>query len=241
MLKHSIEVDSEVFAFLQGQATPLTDTANDVLRRLLLSPSRQARVQPAESQERKRKPGDLEDLLSHGLLKRGDRLVHRQPRKGGIFWATVTPDGYVRLESGEEFPAPSPALKAHVGYEVNGWENWIVERTNEPIGTLREQIHPRTTGSAHHSGKYRSLWAWLRNHDGDRLAIGFADIEAAIEMHLPVSCRTHAAHWSGYDGSAVARAIHDAGWRASKVDLHNERLVFVREQPDLAATETPHS
>lgn len=34
-----IEVDSEVFAFLQAQATPFVDTPNDVLRRLLLDRS----------------------------------------------------------------------------------------------------------------------------------------------------------------------------------------------------------
>jgi hypothetical protein len=60
----------------------------------------------------------------------------------------------------------------------------------------------------------------------------FAEIEEIVGMPLPPSSRRHPAHWSGYEGSAVARAIHDAGWRASEVNLSAERLVFVRdEQP----------
>jgi hypothetical protein len=37
---------------------------------------------------------------------------------------------------------------------------------------------------------------------------------------LPDSCRDHPAHWHSYEGSAVARAIIDAGWHASQVDLN---------------------
>ena len=36
MKKHTIEVDEEVFEALQELATPLVDTPNSVLRRLLL-------------------------------------------------------------------------------------------------------------------------------------------------------------------------------------------------------------
>lgn len=83
-----------------------------------------------------------------------------------------------------------------------------------------------------HVGKYRGLWAWLRDQPVDRLPMTFAEIEEIVGMPLPPSSRRHPAHWSGYEGSAVARAIHDAGWRASEVNLSAERLVFVRdEQP----------
>ena len=40
----------------------------------------------------------------------------------------------------------------------------------------------------------------------------------------------HLPHWYGYEGSAVARAIIDAGWRARNVDLANERLLLVRDR-----------
>ena len=40
--KHEIEVDGEVWAFLQREATPFVDSPNDVLRRLLLGGGRRA-------------------------------------------------------------------------------------------------------------------------------------------------------------------------------------------------------
>ncbi|MCK5163615.1 MAG: hypothetical protein KAQ72_07855 [Desulfobacula sp.] len=39
MQKHTIEIDSEVFNFLQSQAEPFVDSPNDVLRRLLMDGS----------------------------------------------------------------------------------------------------------------------------------------------------------------------------------------------------------
>jgi hypothetical protein len=45
--------------------------------------------------------------------------------------------------------------------------------------------------------------------------VSFADIETVIGMPLPGSCPRHPAHWSSHDGSAVARAIQDAGWTAA--------------------------
>ncbi len=83
---------------------------------------------------------------------------------------------------------------------------------------------------AEHAGKYRALWAWLRILPGDRVPATFAQIEEIIGMPLPRSCRQHAAHWSSYEGSAVARAIHDAGWVAREVSIPTERLVFQRCQ-----------
>lgn len=79
-----------------------------------------------------------------------------------------------------------------------------------------------------HVGKFRALWAWLRDQSGGRLSMRFGDIEEVIGMPLPASCRKHPAHWSSYEGSAVARAIQDAGWAASQVDVQAERLVLVR-------------
>jgi hypothetical protein len=53
-----------------------------------------------------------------------------------------------------------------------------------------------------------------------------------IGMPLPPSCRRYPAHWYSYDGSAVARAIHDAGWRASGVSIDHQRVTLHRvERP----------
>lgn len=56
----------------------------------------------------------------------------------------------------------------------------------------------------------------------------FAEIEEVFGMPLPPSSRRHAAHWHGYVGCAVTRAIHDAGRQASEVSLQAERLTFRR-------------
>lgn len=125
----TIEVDDEVFAVLQRHAIPFVDTTpNDVLRRKLLGEIPKA---PAG------KAGDLMPLIEAGFLKASDRLVHHQPRKRRTFAAEVTPDGYIQLEDGRKFAAPSPALKACVGTEINGWYQWTVERTGQRLQDLR--------------------------------------------------------------------------------------------------------
>lgn len=49
MQKVNIEIDEEIFNFLQSQATPFVDTPNDVLRRLLLesAPKNNSAPKPA--------------------------------------------------------------------------------------------------------------------------------------------------------------------------------------------------
>lgn len=85
-----------------------------------------------------------------------------------------------------------------------------------------------TADPTRHAGKYRSLWRWLRDSDSASVTLGFDEIEEILGFPLPTSCRKHPAHWSSYEGSAVARAIHDAGYRAANVDLPGESVTFVR-------------
>lgn len=128
MALRKIEIDDEVFTLLQREAVPFVDTTpNDVLRRKLLGQT------PLTSGRQ----GDLMPLIDAGRLKPGDRLMHHQPRKGRTFAAEVTSDGYIQLDDGRKFAAPSPALKACVGSEINGWYQWIVERTSQPLQELR--------------------------------------------------------------------------------------------------------
>jgi hypothetical protein len=68
----------------------------------------------------------------------------------------------------------------------------------------------------------------LRDQPSTQLPITFSQIEEVIGTPLPPSCRKHPAHWSSYDGSAIARAIQDAGWVATKVNLRDQHLVLVR-------------
>lgn len=78
-----------------------------------------------------------------------------------------------------------------------------------------------------HAGKYRQLWSWLSHLEARPVTITFAEIEDLMGGPLPASSRKHIAHWHSYDGSAVVRAIHDAGWKATAVDLTEQRLTFV--------------
>ncbi len=59
--------------------------------------------------------------------------------------------------------------------------------------------------------------------------MSFSDVEDVLQMHLPNSARQHEGHWYGYDGTAVGRAVRDAGWKATRVNLMDETLVLVRQ------------
>ncbi|MFI5783011.1 hypothetical protein [Nocardia sp. NPDC051570] len=130
MALRKIDVDDDVFAYLADAAEPFVETTpNDVLRRILL-PDKAAGSPSGTT-------GMLTPLISEGKLNPGDRLVHHQPRKQRTFHATVASDGFIELDNGLRFAAPSPALRECVGNQINGWENWVVERINRPLGDLR--------------------------------------------------------------------------------------------------------
>ncbi|MGA4851329.1 hypothetical protein ACOBQB_35680 [Streptomyces sp. G5(2025)] len=136
MPKRSIDVDDEVFAFLQSQSEPLVDTPNDVLRRLLLESSGHPSATTAE-----RRPGDLLPFINAGLLKAGDKLIHVQPRRGLTHEATVTPDGWLQIEDGRAFSKPSPALKAQTGVDINGYGKYVLKTDPDVrLQDLREQL-----------------------------------------------------------------------------------------------------
>lgn len=96
-------------------------------------------------------------------------------------------------------------------------------KATEPAGPVAAGA-----GEELHTGKYHALWAWLRDQPGERIGVRFAEIEEIIGLPLPTSCRKHPAPWSSYEASAVARAIQDAGWSATGVNLEHEDLVLMR-------------
>lgn len=87
---------------------------------------------------------------------------------------------------------------------------------------------PERTTVARHTGKYRTLWEYLTNSTNSELHMTFAQIEEILGFPLPPSSRNHPPHWYGYKGSAVARAVQDAGWKARNVDLKAETVEFFR-------------
>lgn len=82
--------------------------------------------------------------------------------------------------------------------------------------------------STPHHGKYRPLWEWLVKSPEVSVRLTFADVERILGFPLPPSSRRHLPHWYGYEGSAVARAIRDAGWKATDVNLNEQRVTFVK-------------
>lgn len=81
----------------------------------------------------------LSDLIDGGLVAPQDLLRFRAVRSGAEVTGTVTVDGTIETSAGR-FHAPSPALRALVGYEINGWENWIHVRTGKPLSRLRHEL-----------------------------------------------------------------------------------------------------
>ncbi|MFD3728779.1 hypothetical protein [Streptomyces sp. NPDC058671] len=127
-----IEIDDEVFAYLQRHSEPLVDTPNDVLRRELLGEGKSS-----GGADPKRGLGGLMFLLEAGLIAPDDRLMHHQPRRQRTHEAKVTADGWVELPDGRAFAQPSPALKAQTGSDINGWGQYTHVDTGKTLHELR--------------------------------------------------------------------------------------------------------
>lgn len=139
----------------------------------------------------------------------------------------------VLLGDGEEVQATrrfAQAFAERPGARVVVWTDHELEQLGrrDQGGTVVETTPYLADATERHVGKYRALWAWLAAQQRDSIDTSFAAIEEIIGMPLPASSRNHAAHWSSYEGSAVVRAIHDAGFKATRVNLTAESLTFVR-------------
>jgi hypothetical protein len=141
------------------------------------------------------------------LAQLGDALVSEfveECRRAGHGWAELAPclsDHPRHASSSKADPAGSEGRRAD----------------DEPARTVKE-----------HTGKYRPLWQWLTRQEQPEIDATFSELEEVLGFPLPPSCREHQPHWYGYDGSAVARAIIDAGWRARNVNVANESLTLTR-------------
>ncbi|MEU5903875.1 hypothetical protein ABZ780_05820 [Micromonospora sp. NPDC047467] len=135
---HEIQVDDQVYELLQRHARPFVDRENDVLRRLLRIDS-----SPGTAKSQRLGGGDLSSLIDAKLLAPGDDLVHVQTRKGLTHRAVVTEDGSIRLPDGSTYAKPSPALKACVGHDINGWGQWTHAATGRSLHELREELRQR--------------------------------------------------------------------------------------------------
>ncbi|GGM16532.1 hypothetical protein ACFFX1_41100 [Dactylosporangium sucinum] len=141
MTRRTIEVDDEVFAFLQQHCEPLVDTPNDVLRRLLLGGGSEELPEKAVAPGKRllRRPGALLPLIKAGILAPGDVLRHEQPRRRMVHEATVTARGWLKLADGRSFSTPSRALAEQTGTTINGWA-YVHVPSGEPLHVLRARV-----------------------------------------------------------------------------------------------------
>ena len=134
----TIKVDPEVWKAIHDDATPFVDrTPNDVLRRRFLANTpTEAAATPAASARRR---GALKIALDKASLVPGDVLICEQPRKKRVLRAEVMADGWIKTVEPDvgEFQKVSPSLGACTGSAINGWDNWVVERTGEKLQAYR--------------------------------------------------------------------------------------------------------
>ncbi len=83
--------------------------------------------------------GSILPLIQAALVFPGDLLRHDLVRTGRVVSATITGGGRIETPAGT-FDAPSPALRALVGYEVNGWKSWVHAPTGKTLWELREML-----------------------------------------------------------------------------------------------------
>ncbi len=134
---------------------------------------------------------------------------------------------------------------SRIGRVVSIWPKPATGAPHAGPVTLTTDRAPSTTAveetaeDAEHTGKYRLLWRWLQEQGRDEINLSFADIEQVLGMPLPQSARRHLAHWYGYEGTALGRAIRDAGWRAHQVNLTDETVTFIREEAQSLVSAPP--
>ena len=135
----TIKVDDDVYGALAARVQGF-ETPNDVLRRIVLTDKAEAAVVMGQGlTAHGGRPGNLTELLSAGLIAAGDELEHHRVRKGQVLRATVGQNGEIVTDLGV-YSAPSAALKALVGTDINGWKSWTHVRSGKTLSQLRNQL-----------------------------------------------------------------------------------------------------
>lgn len=162
--------------------------------------------------------GKRDYLLEHSALKLNAKLVTQHPEA----WTEAD----IRARTGAMthrilalWPRPATPSPAVVTATAPG------DGEDESASGINAEAEDPSVPS--HTGKYRKLWAWLRAQDAEEIFLTFEEVEEVLGISLPSSARLHIPHWYGYEGTALGRAIRDAGWKASNVDLQEQRVTFV--------------
>ena len=139
-----IYIDEDVYALLVANIRPFIDkTENDVLRNLLgldreAQPAGPLPSAVATTTRRWHSEIELIDLMKAGLVKPGDVLRFRLPRRGKTVTAVVTANGQVETPDSKVHSSPSAALTYLVGHSINGWK--FVHESGESLHDLRSKL-----------------------------------------------------------------------------------------------------
>ncbi len=80
--------------------------------------------------------------------------------------------------------------------------------------------------------KYHPLEEHLKSARFREIRMTFGEFGAVIGTSLPPSARKHRPWWSNHpSNNTMTRSWLDAGYRTSQVDISNECLVFVKDNP----------
>jgi predicted transcriptional regulator len=126
------------------------------------------------------------DLVESGLLQIGTVLVYRRPRIGETHRATVTANGRLRLDDGQEFTSSSRAASEAAGLQaVDGWHAWVVEGSGTTtLDTLRQALLDQAAETSDATGGVEpvELDAAQGRHQFLRAARTQADEGAAVSI-----------------------------------------------------------
>jgi len=133
-----IEIDDEVFAFLQSKAIPYVEsTPNLTLRRLFdldkseISPAKRS-ISPKENSRRKQPKADLDKLIRSGLLKEGQVLFLHDYQGNRIpgYDVPIIEDNLRwegRLYSMSKLAETLLKKKGYISNSVRGPAHWFTE------------------------------------------------------------------------------------------------------------------
>jgi DNA sulfur modification protein DndB len=195
-----------------------------------------ARPEFAAIAEDEMRPVDLrsESIIGSSTTLRAIAGAYHQARKLGFSSGDLV-DGLAAIDF-----RPSNPLWQRIGFVSpgKGTPNARLQEVKAASDAIADLIMPNDAPDAPEpypaaavDGKYAALTEWLGSRSEPAVDVSFAEVERVLGFGLPPSARRHPAHWYSYEGSAVARAIMDAGWRARDLDVGAERVTLFREGP----------
>ncbi|WP_037179904.1 GmrSD restriction endonuclease domain-containing protein [Rhodococcoides fascians] len=110
-----------------------------LLEKIYVPANHHQRVNAGNSSPRQSYDPDILALIERGYMMPGDVLVFYQKKAQRNYQARVRRDGTITVGN-ETFTAVSTALGFCLGYSVNGWQSWRLQRTGELIHDLRLRV-----------------------------------------------------------------------------------------------------